>query len=381
MRGRNQVKPGVGIALSGGGFRATLFHIGALWRLNELGWFPKFKEVTSVSGGSIMACFLGLRWKKLRFNNEDVAINFQQEITQPLIEFCSHTIDIGSIVGGILLPFIHPSHLISAKYKKYLFGDATLQGLPDDAEGPRFTIYTSSLQTGASVRFSKPYLADYNIGRIKSPEISLAKVVAASSAFPPFLCPVILKFDPDEWEKFEGANLYEEKKLRSKLYLADGGIYDNLGLERIWDRYEIVLASDAGAPFKIKSMPRALKFSQLLRTTRTLLITSEQTRRLRRRHLIDEFEQGIRKGTFWGVATKILDYKLEENGLAAPMVSDNATTRFLSNIPTRLKKFSEKDQGQLINWGYALTDAAMRRYVLDKEVEPGKWPVPKFALQ
>ena len=51
-------RPGVGLALSGGGFRATLFHIGALWRLNELGYLPKPKEVTSVSGGSITVAAL-----------------------------------------------------------------------------------------------------------------------------------------------------------------------------------------------------------------------------------------------------------------------------------------------------------------------------------
>ena len=57
-------EPGVGVALSGGGFRATLFHLGALWRLNELGWLPRFSEVTSVSGGSIAAAYLALNWKR-----------------------------------------------------------------------------------------------------------------------------------------------------------------------------------------------------------------------------------------------------------------------------------------------------------------------------
>ncbi len=33
--------PGIALALSGGGFRATLFHLGSLWRLNEMGWLPK----------------------------------------------------------------------------------------------------------------------------------------------------------------------------------------------------------------------------------------------------------------------------------------------------------------------------------------------------
>ncbi len=35
--GREGVEQGIGLALSGGGFRATLFHLGSIWRLNELG--------------------------------------------------------------------------------------------------------------------------------------------------------------------------------------------------------------------------------------------------------------------------------------------------------------------------------------------------------
>ena len=46
---------GIALALSGGGFRATLFHIGACWRLLELGVLSKLKRISSVSGGSIFA--------------------------------------------------------------------------------------------------------------------------------------------------------------------------------------------------------------------------------------------------------------------------------------------------------------------------------------
>ena len=40
---------GVGLCLSGGGYRAMLFHAGSLARLNEAGWLPKLTRVTSVS--------------------------------------------------------------------------------------------------------------------------------------------------------------------------------------------------------------------------------------------------------------------------------------------------------------------------------------------
>ena len=46
------------LALSGGGFRALLFHLGALMRLNEIGYLSKLQRIVSVSGGSIAAAYL-----------------------------------------------------------------------------------------------------------------------------------------------------------------------------------------------------------------------------------------------------------------------------------------------------------------------------------
>ncbi len=374
------ISKGKGLALSGGGFRATLFHIGSLWRLNELGWFKKLEEITSVSGGSITAALLGLRWKRLTFDNGGVATNFKEEILTPLSRFCSKTIDVGAIIGGTLLPFVNPSDLIIKSYKNNLYGNATLQDLPADNEGPRFTIYATSLQTGASVRFSRPYLGEYHIGLIESPKISLAHAVAASSGFPPVLCPVMIPLDVYSWKKTKGAGLYDNADLRSQLVLGDGGIYDNLGLQRFSNNFETVLVSDAGAPFSLKVHPGFIRFSLLARTKRTLDIATEQTRALRKHTLIDEFKNNIKKGTYWGIGTQIDEYDLETNGLAGPLTHDNDITRSMARIRTRLNAFSAEEQGQLINWGYALTDAAMRRHVVTGSATPVQWPIPAYKL-
>lgn len=96
VRNEKNPEPGVGLALSGGGFRATLFHLGTLWRLNELGWLPKLTRITSVSGGSIAAGVLGHRWKRLTFDPQGVATNFETLITEPLRSFCQRNIDVSS---------------------------------------------------------------------------------------------------------------------------------------------------------------------------------------------------------------------------------------------------------------------------------------------
>jgi NTE family protein len=370
-----------GLALSGGGYRAALFHLGSLWRLNEAGWLKRLAEVTSVSGGSITAACLGLSWNRLKFEENGVANNFEEEIVPPIRNLCAKTIDVDSLLVGLIDPFRRPIDYIAAHFRKELFGEKTLQDLPLDDQGPRFTTYATNLQTGASVRFSRPYLADYHLGKIESPRIQLAIAVAASCALPPILSPLVIDLDPRDWKDWDNDNIgpiaFDKSKLRSHLYLTDGGVYDNLGLERVWDRYATVLVSDAGAPFRITTGSFGFRFSEVLRAFKAVSIVTEQTRSLRKRWLISDMKHGLVKGTYWGIGTHIRDYQLEVHGCAQPLIEDSTITRSLSYVRTRLNHFSAGEQERLINWGYTLADAAMRRHVLDKETKPGILPYPE----
>lgn len=356
----------LGLALSGGGFRATLFHVGSLRRLNELGLLKGINEITSVSGGSIISAYLGLNWKNLHFDENNVATNYEELIALPITKFCARTIDVGMILGGIINPFKHPSELLIKNYRKYLFAESTLQDLPKSDSAPHFTIYSTSMQTGASVRFTREYLGDYHLGKIPNPDIKLAIAVAASSAFPPPLCPVKLDVNSNAWVSSDISDLHGDDYLKSTMLLVDGGVYDNLGLERIVKKCDTVFVSDAGAPFGIERKMFASRFSQISRTKRTLDIMSEQVRALRTRDLIGKFIAGTKKGAYWGIGTSISDYPLEENNLPPALVKDSDVTRKIARMRTRLNKFDHKEQGLLINWGYALTDAALRsRYDSD----------------
>jgi NTE family protein len=110
-------------------------------------------------------------------------------VVVPTRRLASTTIDVPAILRGLFLPG-SIGNRIAAAYTKHVFGDATLQDLPDR---PRFVFNATSLQTGSSVRFTKPYLADYRVGQVRNPRIPVAVAVAASSAFPPFLSPIILR--------------------------------------------------------------------------------------------------------------------------------------------------------------------------------------------
>ena len=76
-------RAGTALCMSGGGYRAMVFHLGALWRLNELGWLPRLDRVSSVSGGSITAGQLALEWPRLAFDERGVAANFHARVVDP----------------------------------------------------------------------------------------------------------------------------------------------------------------------------------------------------------------------------------------------------------------------------------------------------------
>ena len=61
----------IGLALSGGGFRATLFHLGVVRFLRDTHLLQQVNEIASVSGGSILSAHLVLNWKLYTGSDEE----------------------------------------------------------------------------------------------------------------------------------------------------------------------------------------------------------------------------------------------------------------------------------------------------------------------
>ncbi len=357
------LEAGVALCLSGGGYRAMLFHVGALWRLYETGILGGVARISSVSGGSITAGLLGLKWPRLNVASPDVRRYFVPEIVTPIRTLAGKTIDIPSVALGALLPWRTGFHVARA-YDRNLFAGATLQDLPDT---PRFVINATNVQSGVLWRFMKPYMRDYRVGKVPRPRIRLADAVAASSAFPPVLSPVELVLKESDFEPNSGMDL-QRAPFTTNVILADGGVYDNLGLETAWKRYQTILVSDAGAKYAPEGKPWTNWGSQ---GKRVLDLIDSQVRAMRTRQAIDSFANGTRTGTYWGIRTNIANYKLA-NALPCPF---DRTTQ-LAAVATRLKKLDGTTQERLINWGYAVCDAALRAYVDPALAPPNGFPYP-----
>jgi NTE family protein len=116
---------GIGLCLSGGGYRAMLFHIGTLWRLYDAGVLGTVKRISSVSGGSITAALLGLRWGRLSFRPAATNDDFVPRVVEPIRRLADQTLDVAGVIGGILLPGTIGDRIAYA-YADHLYGESTL---------------------------------------------------------------------------------------------------------------------------------------------------------------------------------------------------------------------------------------------------------------
>jgi NTE family protein len=367
--GREDPTDGTALCLSGGGFRAMLFHLGVVWRLNEAGWLPKLDRVSSVSGGSITAALLATRWSQLDFDDLGVAQRFEELVALPLDEFATRRVDTPAILSGLAMPGVSIGERVAAIYRKELYGDTTLQDLP---ESPRFLINATNLETGSLVLFSNTEISDILVGTVPHPDVPVSVAVAASSAFPPFLSPYVLDLSESPW-RTDADNTYTDRGFRARMSLTDGGVYDNLGLETAWRRCRRIIACDAGGRLGVESDPHDDWGRHMVRV---LKVVDGQVRSLRRAQIQDALERGDREGVYLNIRSLPKHFPAE---VADPIRADPDVITELAETPTRLDETPSKVRHGLINWGYALCDVWLRGR-LDPAAPKGDLPYPDAPL-
>src|SRR5204863_8868566 len=106
-----------GLALSGGGFRATLFHLGVIHFLKKADLLHRVKHVCSVSGGSILATHLVLRWQAFVGNRPDDEASYTTAIND-LLKFIGADVRMELLRRWLLSWLAWPSRRFSSRWRR-----------------------------------------------------------------------------------------------------------------------------------------------------------------------------------------------------------------------------------------------------------------------
>lgn len=329
----------LGVALSGGGFRAAAFHLGLFDFLVEKKILWDIDVLSCVSGGSIAGAFLASRWSE----KDDYGKSFFRDLEEFLT---SSSLDVRSILMGWLHPSKEGLDILADKYDKYLFGARKLSEL---AQGPRLYLNTTNLKSGNMFSFvsgggpeqAVAEMGDWELGWASGADFSLARAVAASSAFPPFFSPLVLHTDIYKTEKHD----------KGYVSLTDGGVYDNLGLNPLLierNRVGVALVSDGGKPFGFVENPARSGLAVLMSVTN---IQMEQTRGLQIQRLkAKRAESGILRSASWW-------------SLDSPIQGEEQTVAQLIQISTRLHRLKPEQLAALRAHGRRLAEIRWAKYV------------------
>jgi predicted acylesterase/phospholipase RssA len=265
----------IGLALSGGGFRASLYHLGLVRFLRDAGILSHVTHIASVSGGSVLAAHLALNWDRYNGSANDFDAAASEFLAFVRLDVRNRIIR----RFPLLLPFRGPRWLLGLSnrqltrtglleyhYAKYLLGDCSLFQLP---EKPQLHILATNLSEGCLCSFNRNGLLmmrrqpdrSFRIDHIHVGLATVPMAVTASSAFPGFFPPFVLT----------GADVGAHGGEFGRQAYTDGGVFDNLGV-RMFRFLERPLLLDGPL-----SRDDFFDLSEVARTLREASQSSEET--------------------------------------------------------------------------------------------------------
>lgn len=347
----------ISLALSGGGFRATLFHLGVVRFLYERGLLPKVRVICSVSGGSILAAHLSLNWSA--FNGDGEAFD---KAAASIIDFTRLNVR-GRILRRWLLgtllvvPRVFGKLTFANLLEKHYFNfynGADLSKLGERDDQPDLHILSTSLTTGHLCKFTKQGFVVMEREAEKpvaNGSLFVSTAVAASSAFPPLFPPIAISR--------ELLNA-DEKDFDKTQFLSDGGVFDNLGLHELARISQAVpghllIVSDAGGNF---DWTIGNKYSFIV------------SRNVRATNILMDRVSKLVPAAVFGKDLKpcIVDIGRELEKSIESTALPPEQQRGARNVRTDLDSFSYSEIDTLIRHGYSEARAALR----EAGVSPGE---------
>ena len=284
-------KDRIGLALSGGGVRAAAFHSGVLLYLAEKNKLELVNHISSVSGGSL---FTGLvfninnsKWPSSKEYIDKVFPQINNIFTTTSLQF-------KTIIYSLFNPFnwkflFSRANVVALTIEKEWNIRSTLNDLP---KKPLWSINGTTWENGLRFRVKGKEIGDYELGYANMPDYKLSNAMAMSAAFPFGIGPISLKINKLKWRKKLNWNsnqfIENYKPPFKKLHLYDGGVYDNLGLEPLFDSgkqiikkesaVDMIVVSDASSLLTKESIPHLLNPKRAVRVVNMIL---SQVRSLR----------------------------------------------------------------------------------------------------
>lgn len=235
----------LGVALSGGGYRAAAFHLGVLRGLRAAGLLERVAVVSGVSGGALLAA----AWVALGRDDLDA---FTARMRTFLARDLKRRVLWAALRPDRLLRLlVQPSYslteVLADVLDRALFHGRTLGALR--AATPRLVLNATCVNHGTAWRFSPERIGDWLLttrDRATLDAFPLARAVAASAAFPGGLQPLVLS----------SAVFARHADAPREVLLTDGGVDDNLGVSALArEDVAALVVSDGGLPFAADTRP------------------------------------------------------------------------------------------------------------------------------
>jgi NTE family protein len=349
----------IALALSGGGIRAMVFHLGVLRRLAERGLLERVTKVSTVSGGSLLVGLM-LQETDLQWPTSERFLSH----TLPALrsKFCARSLQWGAL-RQLRNPLnwrflLSRSNLLALALRSEWDVHATLSELP---EAPEWSINGTTAENGKRFRFKRSDIGDYTLGYASGTRFPLASALAVSAAFPGGFGPLTLDAGRFDWRKRPwDAPAGSERAVDigyDRLRLYDGGVYDNLGLEPFFDAGRqkpkhdghYLVASDASAPLSKGFEHGSLS---VFRLKRVADIMSEQTRALRVRTFAAYLQRTPGSGAYVFIDT------------AVTSESECASAAYAARFPTTLRRLKTVEFDRIADHGYAVSLRVEREFGL-----------------
>ncbi len=312
----------IALALSGGGFRATVYHLGVMARLAEDRALEDVSFISTVSGGSLCT---GLVYALNHFawpNSTDYLNQVVPEARRLITSFDLQSALILRVLRRFWTAFETRADDLSALLQEHWKVTARLSDLPPH---PRWMINASCYESSKNWRFERWRMGDYVFGYSHDTQLPLSDAIAASAAFPGLVGALKLKTSDRKWYRY-GSDWKEETAVMAKadpeagktvpikppcpdVHLWDGGVYDNHGLEGLMDNntgwregIDFLIVSDAAGRPKIDSAGQPIMepyrpgYRALLHISSGIMMN--QVRSLRTRAIIERFRNHQDRGVF-----------------------------------------------------------------------------------